>query len=195
MADPHAITVFESVRLWLETFVHYLVVASMLCLLYALATANTCNLYYCATSLMLAPIIGLAYILHLILATQEFAFWGIIWLFINMVIVSEMISLELLSILEACRQILAGEGLEIEELLREKQAQLKELEDILRKWGDILSRKEEICREQGDTLREWEEALTKQEENLKMEEERIRKAERPDLEDLESQQTAEEMSC
>lgn len=194
MTDPHATTVFEGARLALGDFLHCLVVISMLCSLYVMATANTRNIYYCIGSLVLISIIGLLHILHLVIAMQEISLWSTIW---NASVVGSMVGMEILSTLEACKQAFAAEvpGLTASrELLQEEQAQLKIQEGILKKLENNLDRQRDILSKWEDNLSKREEALIKQEEKLKKEEERLTKAERPNSEGLESHQTAEEMS-
>lgn len=197
MRDPHATTVFEGARLALGDFLHYLVVISMLCSLYAMATANTRNIYYCIGSLVVTPIIGLLHVLHLVLAMQEISLGSTIWVYFNASVVGSMVGTEILSTLEACKQAFAGEVpgfTALRELLPEEQARLKIQEEILKKLESNLDRQRDILSKWEDNLSKREEALNKQEEKLKREDGRLTKVERPDSEGLESHQTAEEMS-
>ncbi|KAG9518317.1 hypothetical protein KCV07_g5674, partial [Aureobasidium melanogenum] len=209
MSNPHGITVFEAAKSLLEDILCCLVVAFMLYFFHAMATANVYASYYCFVSLTLTLLIG-GTCVHLILVANNSS-WDIVFDVISLVYLIGSIVQDVRSTLKACKQIIIGEKLGYkpsEELQCKTEAYLKEQEEILSKWEDILNKREYMFSKREETfskrednlskwkdkLSKWEELLTKQEGNLRKEEERVAKAERPDLEGLESQQTAEEMS-
>ncbi|KAH0387146.1 hypothetical protein KCU92_g2012, partial [Aureobasidium melanogenum] len=196
----------ESMKPLLEDILSCLAIIFMLCFIQALATTNVHAIYGCSVCLILASAIGCAYTYETLAANHSS--WPIVFKIINLVAFASIIAQEVWFMHKAYKQIFSAEKLKFEELLLngeelllQKQAQRKEQEEILGKMKDNRNRREKILGEwednlnkREDNLSKWEEVLTKQEENLKREEERVAKAERPDLEGLESQQTAEEMS-
>ncbi|KAG9732915.1 hypothetical protein KCU73_g11188, partial [Aureobasidium melanogenum] len=189
----------ESMKPLLEDILSCLAIIFILCFIQALATTNVHAIYGCSVCLILASAIGCAYTYETLAANHSS--WPIVFKIINLVAFASIIAQEVWFMHKAYKQIFSAEKLKFEELLLngeelllQKQAQLKEQEEILGKMKDNRNRREKTLSEWEDNLSKREEVLTKQEENLKKEEERVAKAERPDLEGLESQQTAEEMS-